>query len=388
MKFSISLAVALAVLSLANSVCARTWHVKLDGSGDYTDIQPAVDAAAPGDTIHIGPGRFDTFHSVSTPAWTEDAIVGVLKDNLTFIGTGEDVTVLGPSVFWNPPADNPKVFYSFGGCDAVIKDLSIENVETGIMWETGTLAIQSCTFRARDPHFFALYLLVDSGSIRGCVFDLPSGGTAIGILDLLSNMQGLDISECTVAGADFGVRVGYGAPNITITDSSFDVKYWGMIFDQGSGGTIDRCHISGSAERSLFVTSNSVVSIRDSELTGSLYGLAVTDNAAANVSGVVISNTTGAAVYLRNGGRATIHGSHLLQTSGFAVASYQYAGPPLDIDMTGNYWGTADSAAIAASIQDHADDPAIPYTVVYVPYADGQVPAESTSWGDLKALWR
>ena len=56
--------------------------------------------------------------------------------------------------------------------------------------------------------------------------------------------------------------------------------------------------------------------------------------------------------------------------------------------MTGNYWGTTDSAAIAALIQDHQDDPAIPCTVMDTPYVNGPVPAESLSWGDLKALFR
>jgi hypothetical protein len=56
--------------------------------------------------------------------------------------------------------------------------------------------------------------------------------------------------------------------------------------------------------------------------------------------------------------------------------------------MSGNFWGTADSVAIETMIQDHADDLAIPYTVMYAPYANGPVPTESTTWGDLKALFR
>jgi hypothetical protein len=389
MKHSTHLAAALVVMSLATAVHAKTWRVELNGTGDYADIQPAVEAASPGDTIRIGPGRFDIFHPVTTPAWTEDAIVGVLKDNLTFIGSGKDVTILGPSIFWNPPSDNPKVFLSFGGFDAVIRDMTIENVETGVHWERGVLTVQTCAFRASAPQFFALYLFVDRGSIRDCVFELSGGGTAIGILNLLNNVQGVEITACTTSGADFGVRVSYGAPNISITDSAFDVRYWGMIFDQLSTGAINRCHVSGAnSERGVFVTAGSVVTISDSEVTDALYGLAITDNANVEASGVVIANTDGAALYLRNGGSAAIHASHLLPASGLAVACYQHNGTPLTIDMTGNYWGTADSAAIATLIQDHQDDPAIPYTVVYAPYANGPVPIESTSWGDLKALWR
>jgi hypothetical protein len=388
MKYSTHLVAALVVMSLAGPACARTWRVELNGTGDYNDIQPAVEAAAPGDTIRIGPGRFDTFHPFIAPAWVEDVIVGVQKNNLTFIGSGKDLTVLGPATFWNPPSASPKVLYSYGGCDAVIRDMTIENVRSGIMWEGGRLVIQSCAFRAQDRHFFALYLLVDSGSVRDCEFDLPSGGTAVGVFNLMSNMQGVEITSCTITGADYGLSVAYGAPNITISDSSFDVKFWGMVFDQASTGVIRRCRVSGGGERSVFVTNGSAVNISDSELTGAFYGLAVTESASVEAAGVVISNTTGAGVYIRNKGYATIRGSHLLSGSGFAVACYQYAGTPVTLDMSGNYWGTTDAVTIAASIQDHVDDPAIPYTVVYAPYANGPVPAEATTWGDLKALFR
>lgn len=45
-------------LTVAGSASARTWRVEKDGFGDYTTIQPAVDAAAPGDIVLIGPGRY------------------------------------------------------------------------------------------------------------------------------------------------------------------------------------------------------------------------------------------------------------------------------------------------------------------------------------------
>lgn len=386
MKYGTLLAAILAVMSLASSVCARTWRVELDGSGDFMDIQPAVEAASPGDTIRIGPGRFDTFHPVTTPAWTEDVIVGVLKDNLAFIGSGSGVTILGPAVFWNPVGASPKVLYSYGGCDAIISDMTIENVKSGIMWEGGNLAIQSCTFRAQDSHFFALYLLVENGSVHNCTFDLPGGGTAIGIFNPMSNLQGISISGCTIVGADFGVRVGYGAPNIAITDCTFDVKYWGMVFDQFSTCVIDRCRISGNHDVSVYVLNGSTVNINNSELLGAQDGV-VSANATVEGTGNVILNTSHAAVWLA-GGRISLHGSHLLPASGLAVLCEQYVGTPVTIDMSGNYWGTTDSVAIAALIQDHADDPAIPYTVVYAPYANGPVPTETTTWGDLKVLFR
>ena len=60
----------------------KTIVVALDGSGDFTSIQEAVDAAAKGDTVFLKPGRYEqdlTIHS---------------KDQLKLVGAGQDKVVL------------------------------------------------------------------------------------------------------------------------------------------------------------------------------------------------------------------------------------------------------------------------------------------------------
>ena len=54
---------------------ATTWHVEKDGSGDYAVIQDAIDAAAAGDTIRIGPGRFEDYSVYSYPGGDCDIVV-------------------------------------------------------------------------------------------------------------------------------------------------------------------------------------------------------------------------------------------------------------------------------------------------------------------------
>lgn len=384
----IQLAAVLVVVSLAGSTHARTWRVELDGTGDYTDIQPAVDAAAPGDTIRIGPGRFATFHPITAPGWTEYTIVGVLKDALTFIGAGRDVTFVGPTQFSSPPSSNPKAFCSFGGFSSDISDLTIENVETGIMWERGTLIVESCTLRAQDPGFFALYLFIDGGVVHNCLFDLPLGGTAVGILNSLNNVRGVDISGCTIQGARFGVRVAYGAPNIDINNCVLDVGYLGIVYDQQSTGSIRQCHIQSAEQGGLVVANGSSVVVTDSEFAGGRRGVDVGAGSVASGSGLVIKGTTEASLTLYGGGWATFHGSHLLPASGWAVNCLTFTGAAVNVELSGNYWGTTDPLAIEASIHDSRYYSPNPYTVLYAPFANGPVPTETTSWGDLKALWR
>ncbi|HKY71770.1 MAG TPA: pectinesterase family protein [Nitrospira sp.] len=60
----------------------KTIVVALDGSGDFTSIQEAVDAAGKGDTVFLKPGRYEqdvTIHS---------------KDHVRLLGAGQDKVIL------------------------------------------------------------------------------------------------------------------------------------------------------------------------------------------------------------------------------------------------------------------------------------------------------
>lgn len=70
----------------------RTITVALDGSGDFTSIQEAVDAAKKGDTVFLKPGQYEqdlTIHS-------KDSIklIGAGVDQVTMLGKGQMVGVL------------------------------------------------------------------------------------------------------------------------------------------------------------------------------------------------------------------------------------------------------------------------------------------------------
>ena len=78
--------IVLLVPCLGGQGRCRTWVVELDGSGDFTVIQDAVDAAADGDTIFIGPGHHTAwFRSVSTALMTPWSMhIGRMIDLLPF----------------------------------------------------------------------------------------------------------------------------------------------------------------------------------------------------------------------------------------------------------------------------------------------------------------
>ncbi len=57
-------------------------------------------------------------------------------------------------------------------------------------------------------------------------------------------------------------------------------------------------------------------------------------------------------------------------------------------DLTNNYWGTTDIALIESWIHDINDDSSIHSVVDFLPIADGPVPTEKRTLGDLKAMYR
>ena len=131
-------------LCLAASAQSATWYVERDSSGDFIVIQDAVEAAADGDTISIGPGRYDEFVDVVGPAWTEPAVVWVRKDNLVFIGSGVEETRIGPAEYFNPPGVLPKIICAIDDYRASFTNLTIENCREGLYWSYGGFEVSDC----------------------------------------------------------------------------------------------------------------------------------------------------------------------------------------------------------------------------------------------------
>ncbi len=78
------------------------WLVRKDGSGDFTDIQDAVNAATTGDTIRVGPGAYGTVHQGIVGGIGRFAVVIVLRGanrtGVTIVSeAGPDSTIIGDS---------------------------------------------------------------------------------------------------------------------------------------------------------------------------------------------------------------------------------------------------------------------------------------------------
>jgi hypothetical protein len=366
------------------SVSATTWRVELDGSGDFTDIQPAVEVSAAGDTILIGPGRFDQLHPCVAPGWTEDAIVAVIQDNLTFIGAGTDETILGMATHYAPEGQYPKAFCSVDSFSGVIKNLTIENIKTGIYWWRGTLDVEECIIRGFDPSFLGAFLAVDGGTFRNCQFAI--GNNALAITCTFTN--DLEVIDCSFDGFGQGFATGSSVSNVSLSGCSFRDQRTAVALDLGSSGSIENTTITGSSFASLMLLNNSSMNLKDVHIEGSQYGITVTGGSVLNGYNVVIEANSISALDICCNAQVTLNNSHILPGTGLGVRTFGYAGDPFVLDLSGNYWGVTEAALIADMILDVNDDPANHCTVQFEPFADGPVPTEEKSFGSIKAMFR
>ena len=367
-------------LLAAIDASASIWHVELDGSGDYTDIQPAVDAAAPGDTISIGPGRFDTFRSMDFPPWTVDTIVGVKKAGLRFTGSGQDRTFLGLA---SKSAEIPQVFYSDGGYDAVVENMTIENTDMGVNWENGNLVVQSCLFRGDGEHGGGIFIYKVDAIVRDCTFELLS--TAVTVFEQNDSCL---IDNCIIRKCRVGVEVGPWAENSVILNTTVQDVTFGFQFQMQSKGRIENCSVAALWSFAVFVGPGAAVEIANTTISGGHNGIQI-EGGSVTGSNIVVKDATEAALLVNDGGLASIHRSHILPaSSGWAFKSQRYDGPLTAIDLTDNYWGTTESVAIAASIYDNHLWRDLQCKVVYEPFAGSPSPTDRTSWGDVKTMFR
>lgn len=115
-------------LSLVSTAVAETWYVEADDSVTYSTIQAAVDVAASGDTIRIGPGVYDEMQVMPYPGGEEYVVVKVTQEELTLLGAGADETFVGRDAEWTGGYQRCILAGGeFGNMNLTVEDLCIQN---------------------------------------------------------------------------------------------------------------------------------------------------------------------------------------------------------------------------------------------------------------------
>ncbi len=354
MRFAAAVIAAL-IAAVPLSAHAATWYVEKDGSGDYVTIHEAMLACSAGDTIMIGPGRFDDFHPFTAPAWTTEVIVGITKDNLTFIGSGGTTTIIGPTEMYLPgTVPEPMGVASAENLSAKFVDIGIENVDSGLYWAHGRVEVEGCKF---EECVNAILLLNEGGGeVRGSEF-YSEESYAMGIITS-SPCGPVTVSGCTFGGAGIneqGIGVN-GTDNVSIQNCHFYSRS-GVTYS-GSSGSIENCTTTEAVAQSVWVTNASQVDLVGNQLHGSYASIYVDSWSVVNGSGNIFSGGEDVAtIYMSSQSQVTLNGNDILKSGDYAAMTGQYNYEIVTNDLTNNYWGTSDPDSIAAWVWDYNDDP-------------------------------
>jgi hypothetical protein len=364
---------------------ARTWTVERDGTGDFIVIQDAILASSPGDTLLLGPGRYADHAPFQLGVTNFDTYVGVNVDNLTFIGSGPSLSIVGPATP-NIVGFEPRGFaFGVGVNRLTIQDLMIENVRDGIYAEGGSLLLDNSLIRKCQWGA----ILINSLDSRVSTSTIDSCETGIAALQASS---GLSISEVMVNGpGDIAFTIQQSSSNAELAGIDVAGTTAGISIVSGSSATIRDARMITTGV-SLGVTGASVVDLAGSTLVSDLNAIFVAgQNSLLLASDSSIRGGSIAAIHMSTLGQATVSACDIVRNGAPAVVADDYRLPPIiEIDLRNNFWGTTEADSIAAWIVDGNDlhDPPLDpnySNVLFDPFLEQSTPTVKRSLGSLKA---
>ena len=375
------LALILALALCASLSDAATWYVEKDGSGDFLVIQDAVNAAASGDTILIGPGRYQDL------TWYPDlngANVAYWDDtrDLTFLGTSSAEVIIGPETY-TPVGTGPAGITNNQDVVLRVENLSFANLKLGISSYYGEVHVADSKF-----------LMGDSGLFIG-------------------DPRHLEVYNCSFQDFESFSVTTYRAEYAEVVDCELD--YAVINFNDTATGIVRNCTVTGGSLVRYYLSQGLVegcnarcdgndpcISVSDSDTVRFYDNVILGGEPNMDVSGpgtnvFVERNDFSwpdfANFYFHNFASVYAHDNHINRSSSlidYIIYTTTYTDVyPSTIDMGSNYWfddGTP--ARLDSLIHDGNDDPALHIFVNYDPIRTEPVATEKKSLGGLKALFR
>ena len=249
---------ALGVLIVSTTVQAKVWTVEKDGSGDFTVIQDALDASADGDTVLVGPGRFDEFRlHVTNVNSSNVAMIARVQVDITLLGAGRDQTFLGPDTYVGSfEGRNTGCLLIDAGSESTIRGFTFENTY-GNVTVRATTAFEDNRIDGRLKDRFATFniwvLLAPDNQIRRCEI--------LGEDGVFSDSDNLLIEDCTFVdeSLDGNFVSNSGGQNFLIRNSTFDGGAGAIVSFFGGTGQVMDCRIERTRGTGLLVSGGRVV---------------------------------------------------------------------------------------------------------------------------------
>jgi len=367
---------------------AAVFSVERDGTGDFSIIQDAVDAAASGDTIHIGPGRYDEGQILDTPGWAGFVRVVAEQNELTIIGSGSDQTIIGPEGPYQYSLGESMglIASPFLGCEKVnIIGIGFEGMRAGVSGSPASaITLAQCRFSKNEKGIGVTNGL--SLEVDNCSFSqVAEDGKCI----LTIGIENVDVrgSRFELAGHQNNLQIGalfQSANSVEVSGCQFVDGLYGLKIVGTMTGTVSGCTFYNQERRSVSFEHSNVL-LSDSFLEdqneaiflvgyGSRYQIRNTSICDVTRGSIILEP------YLNVQVNKCILGKGEVFTIIETVDKIQV--DPNGLDLRYNDWGTTEEDSIAAWIY------APSYDVEFVPFVGGPVSTQEMSLDEVKALYR
>jgi len=372
------------LLAIAVSVSGATWHVAKDGTGDFSVIQDAVEAASPGDTIWIHAGRYEEIVE-DFDVWGNDTVranvhVAVTKDNLTFKGDGPELTIIGPET---QPDDQPANYMGISATNSyasgvTVSDLAIESAYYGMYLACTSATVSGSRFEGTDEGV----RVQASGSCAFDNCDFIEAGESIGAYSPACNLRITNsrFTNCWTAGTYVTTE------NVVLEDCAVVGAHTPFNFQQGTSAVLRRVEVRDYVTTGVYVASGSSAEVFNCIFEGGMNGVGSNGESFVCV-GTAFLGQSNRTVTINNGGDARFESCSFINGGGLSVYCWYNGSQDCRVDMTNCYWGTDSEEQIAEWIHDSNDEPEFCCVVDFIPFQTG-TPVESRSWSSVKGLFK
>lgn len=376
----------LAIAALSGSAQCRTWRVAIDRTGDAPTIQAAIDSAADGDEVLVGPGTY---------TWTNQG-TGETAGFIRFLTLQEGITLrseLGPENTILDAEHNSRVIYVHAHNRITVDGFTIKNgvapafgdyVGGGFFTHIAREVVRNCIFVGnRANGGGAISCCVNDGFLRveDCTFidnEAVNGGGAL----LLFNGTGTCyVSDCLIMNNRAGTRGGgiyQGDCNAVIercviSGNEAGAEGSGYCHSSGKTAVISACTFSrnGAANAVIYAKGGSVLSLERLIVAFNIapaLGIDATSSGSFGC-GDIFGNIGGDAI-----------------PAGFVRKGTTISADPLFCGAIGseNYYLRADSPCLP----ENQDFDLICLPMGARPAACGAVAVERSTWGTIKGIFR